>query len=133
MNSCFFIGHREASEEIFPELAETVERHIVDYGVTEFIVGNYGGFDRMAARAVISAKALHPGITLLLLLTYHPAERGIRSASVRYRQSKSVYDQSCGLSDCLCVASGEQCKGSSGVCPAKRNPYFKFRKYAAKH
>ena len=50
MKSCFFIGHREASEEIFPELAEAVERHIVDYGVTEFIVGNYGGFDRMAAR-----------------------------------------------------------------------------------
>lgn len=59
LKSCFFIGHREASEEIFPELAEAVERHIVDYGVTEFIVGNYGGFDRMAARAVISAKALH--------------------------------------------------------------------------
>ena len=58
LKSCFFIGHREASEEIFPELAEAVERHIVDYGVTEFIVGNYGGFDRMAARAVISAKAL---------------------------------------------------------------------------
>lgn len=79
MNSCFFIGHREASEEIFPELAETVERHIVDYGVTEFIVGNYGSFDRMAARAVISAKALHPGITLLLLLPYHPAERPIET------------------------------------------------------
>lgn len=61
MKSCFFIGHREASEEIFPELAEAMERHIVDYGVTEFIVGNYGGFDRMAARAVISAKALHLG------------------------------------------------------------------------
>ena len=59
MKSCFFIGHWEASEEIFPELAEAVEQHIVHYGVTEFIVGNYGGFDRMAARAVISAKALH--------------------------------------------------------------------------
>ena len=70
MKSCFFIGHREASEEIFPELAEAVERHIVDYGVTKFIVDNYGGFDRMAARAVISAKALYPGITLLLLLSY---------------------------------------------------------------
>ena len=79
MKSCFFIGHREASEEIFPELAETVEHHIVDYGVTEFIVGNYGSFDRMAARAVISAKALHPGITLLLLLPYHPAERPIET------------------------------------------------------
>ena len=79
MKSCFFIGHREASEEIFPELAEAVERHIVDNGVTEFIVGNYGGFDRMAARAVISAKALHPEISLLLLLSYHPAERPIET------------------------------------------------------
>ena len=75
MKSCFFIGHREAFEEIFPELAEAVERHIVDYSVTESIVGNYGGFDRMATRAVILAKALHPEISLLLLRPYHPAER----------------------------------------------------------
>lgn len=56
MNSCFFIGHREASEDILPALTEAVIQHIVDYGVTEFIVGSYGGFDRMAAKAVISAK-----------------------------------------------------------------------------
>ena len=79
LKSCFFIGHREASEEIFSALTEAVEHHIVHYGVTEFIVGNYGGFDRMAARAVISAKALYPGITLLLLLSYHPAERPIET------------------------------------------------------
>ena len=59
MKSCFFLGHREASEEIFSALTEAVEHHIVHCGVTEFIVGNYGGFDRMAARDVISAKALH--------------------------------------------------------------------------
>ena len=79
MKSCFFIGHREASEEFFSALTEAVEHHIVHCGVTEFIVGNYGGFDRMAARAVISAKALYPGITLLLLLSYHPAERPIET------------------------------------------------------
>lgn len=77
MKSCFFIGHREASSEVFPALREAVERHIVEYGVTEFIVGNYGGFDRMAAKAVIEAKTQHPQITLTLLLPYHPAERPI--------------------------------------------------------
>ena len=77
MKSCFFIGHREASSEVLPALREAVERHIVDYGVTEFIVGNYGGFDRMAAKAVIEAKTQHPQITLTLLLPYHPAERPI--------------------------------------------------------
>ena len=60
MKSCFFIGHREASEEVFPVLAEAVERHITQYGVTEFFVGCYGGFDRLAARAVIAAKQRHP-------------------------------------------------------------------------
>ena len=50
--SCFFIGHREASEEIYPVLYAAVEQHILEYGVTEFIVGHYGGFDRLAASAV---------------------------------------------------------------------------------
>ena len=63
MKSCFFIGHREASLETLPALTEAVEQHIVQHRVTEFIVGNYGGFDRMAAKAVIAAKARHPEIT----------------------------------------------------------------------
>ena len=75
MKSCFFIGHREASSEVLPALEEAVEQHIVEYGVTEFIVGNYGGFDHMAAKAVIAAKERHRGITLSMLIPYHPAER----------------------------------------------------------
>ena len=76
--TCFFIGHREASEEIMPALDKAVEMHISEYGVTEFIVGNYGGFDRLAANAVIRAKQQYPQITLTLLLPYHPAERPIK-------------------------------------------------------
>ena len=75
MKSCFFIGHKEASSEVFPALLEAVEQHIVEYGVTEFIVGKYGGFDHMAAQAVIAAKKQHPGIALSMLIPYHPAER----------------------------------------------------------
>ena len=77
MKSCFFIGHREASVEILPALRDAVEQHIVEYGVTEFIVGHYGGFDRMAAKAVIDAKAQHPEIALSMLIPYHPAERPV--------------------------------------------------------
>ena len=77
--SCFFIGHREANEEIYAALRAAVEQHIVEYGVTEFIVGHYGGFDRLAARAVIEAKKTHPEVTLTLLLPYHPAERPIEA------------------------------------------------------
>lgn len=65
MKSCFFIGHREASEEILPALLQTIEQHITEYGVTEFIVGNYGGFDRMAAKAVVAAQKNSVQVTVL--------------------------------------------------------------------
>lgn len=60
-----------------PALIEAVEQHIVEYGVTEFIVGKYGGFDHMVAKVVIAAKEKHPGITLSMLIPYHPAERPV--------------------------------------------------------
>ncbi len=77
--SCFFIGHREAPASILPFLLEAVEYHIVSLGVTEFFVGHYGNFDKLAAQAVIAAKQQHPEISLALLLPYHPAERPIQT------------------------------------------------------
>ncbi len=79
MKSCFFIGHRETSSELLPILTQVVEKHISEYGVTEFVVGGYGNFDRLAAKAVISLKQQYPKITLSLLLPYHPAERPIET------------------------------------------------------
>ena len=70
MGICFFIGHREAGDELLPTLTEAVERHITEYGITGFMVGRYGNFDKLAARAVIGAKKRHPEVTLTLLLTY---------------------------------------------------------------
>lgn len=79
MKSCFFIGHRDVSADILPALTKAVEHHITQYGVTEFFVGHYGDFDRLAAKAVIAAKANHPQITLSLLLPYHPTERPVET------------------------------------------------------
>ena len=77
MKSCFFIGHREATEEVLPALINAVEQHIVEYGVKEFFVGTHGGFDRLAAKTVIEAKKRHIDVTLAMLLPYHPAERPV--------------------------------------------------------
>ncbi len=73
-HTCFFIGHRDAPESIYPELICEVERHIAEFHVQEFVIGNRGNFDSMAARAVCCAKLAHPDIKLILLLAYHPAE-----------------------------------------------------------
>lgn len=75
-NTCFFTGHREAPAQLYEALAAAVHRHITEYGVTEFVVGHYGAFDRMAARAVREAKRLHPGVSLLVLLPYYPDRAG---------------------------------------------------------
>lgn len=64
MKICFFIGYREAPDNLLPILDVEVERHIIEYGVTDFVVGRYGRFDGMAAHCVKAAKERHPEITL---------------------------------------------------------------------
>jgi len=74
---CFFIGHRFAPVEMYPSLLTAVIKHIAEHNVSEFLVGQYGDFDRMAARAVIAAKDSFPSVSLFLLLPYHPAEHPV--------------------------------------------------------
>jgi len=75
MKICFFIGHREAPDNLLPILDVEVERHIIEYGATDFVVGRYGRFDGMAAHCVKAAKERHPEITLTLLFPYNPYDR----------------------------------------------------------
>ena len=77
MKSCFFLGHRETPADIRAALEEAIEQHITELGVTDFFVGQYGAFDRMAQAALTNAKARHPYIWPYLLLPYHPADRPV--------------------------------------------------------
>jgi len=77
MKTCFFIGHRDAPDSLRTILAETVERHIVEFGVGAFYVGGYGRFDALAATAVRDAKKRHPEVTLMRLLPYHPFDQPV--------------------------------------------------------
>ena len=79
MKSCFFIGHREADERLLPKLINTIERLVVSEDVTCFYVGGYGGFDRIAATAAKRVKQSHPEIQLMMVLSYHPAERPVET------------------------------------------------------
>ena len=60
MSSCFFIGHREVEENLLQYILAASERLSVENDVTEFYVGGYGNFDRLAGRAVVMLKARYP-------------------------------------------------------------------------
>ena len=77
MRTCFLIGHRDVPGELRERLAKAIDEAIVRDGVTEFVVGQYGAFDRMAAGCLVEAKKNHPELRLELLLPYHPAERPV--------------------------------------------------------
>ena len=72
---CFLIGHRDVKMEIGPILLQSIEQHIIDYGVCEFWVGRQGGFDYLAARCLLEIKKLYPAVRLIQLFPYHPGER----------------------------------------------------------
>lgn len=71
MKTCFFIGHRDAPENIYDRLLTAVECHISEYGVMDFVVGRYGNFDRLATHAVMEAKQHHSDVSLTLLMPYY--------------------------------------------------------------
>lgn len=73
--TCCFLGHRDTPEGVRPRLARAVERHITQYGVTEFLVGGYGAFDRMAGAVAQEAKERHSFLRLFRLLAYLPPDQ----------------------------------------------------------
>ena len=68
--TCFFIGNRRVPSDIREQLTETVEKHIIEFGVTMFIVGHYGGFDSLAIGVLKDVKKQYPYIKLYLLAPY---------------------------------------------------------------
>lgn len=77
MFTCFFIGHCDAPGSIQEQLNETVAYLVKEHHVTDFIVGHYGNFDRMATIAVQRAIRCYPERELIaeLLEPYFPGDR----------------------------------------------------------
>ena len=67
---CFLMGSRIIADNIPELLKEQVERLIEQEGVTEFLVGQRGSFDMVAADTVRKAKERHPWVRLILLKAY---------------------------------------------------------------
>ena len=69
---CFLFGHRNTPDTVLEPIVRAVEKHYSEYGIREFVVGNRGNFDLLAAQAVRTVQETHPDIRLTLLLAYPP-------------------------------------------------------------
>lgn len=76
---CFLFGNRDTPESAEPLIAAEIERIYLGCKHTEvqFIVGNYGSFDRMAIGVLRRLKQKYPRMVVNLLTPWHPAERPV--------------------------------------------------------
>lgn len=70
--TCCFAGHSEiySPEEIYDKLTEIIEKLIITENIKDFMVGNYGNFDKLSAKAVRKLKEKYPDIRLNLVVPY---------------------------------------------------------------
>ena len=69
---CTFAGHGdyEYSEITYQKIVKFIKQLICEKNISEFWVGNYGGFDTLAARAVREVKEIYTHISLCLVIPY---------------------------------------------------------------
>lgn len=68
---CCFAGHSDVNISAEKEkVKEVAENLILEYGVKEFRVGNYGNFDICCSRAIKELKENYPDIKLSVVIPY---------------------------------------------------------------
>ena len=68
-NTAVFIGHNECYGVTSEQIKEAIVS-LIDKGVTEFLSGGQGGFDRLCGRCVYEVKKQYPNINNYLVIPY---------------------------------------------------------------
>lgn len=72
---CTFFGHSDAPQSIEPALRKTIADLIENLGVSEFLVGDSGNFDRLAKKVLQGLKQTYPQIEYYVVLTALPTDK----------------------------------------------------------
>jgi len=91
MKKCCFAGHSEIYTDkhlVYGMLKDKAEELIIEKGVKEFWVGNYGIFDHIATSAINELKKTYPDVLLMLIIPYLTKE--INEYKEKYRKD---YDE----------------------------------------
>lgn len=86
MKTVTFFGHSKLSPAQTPAIKEKLESELealIKQGADIFLLGGYGDFDNLCARAVRSLKEKHPHITSVLVIPYmtNPFDKNLYDCS----------------------------------------------------
>lgn len=80
--TCAFFGHRDCPENIFYKLKETIIDLIENKGVSNFLVGNNGNFDRLVIKVLSECKNTFPHIDYCVVLAYLPNNKNFEYPTI---------------------------------------------------
>ena len=69
---CCFVGHSHEyyTDDIYNRLTIYIAKLFIEEKISEFLVGNYGRFNKLAAKAVRNVKRYYPKVKLNLVIPY---------------------------------------------------------------
>ncbi len=70
-----FFGHRDAPSSVYEDLVAIITDLVEKQKVTRFYVGDKGGFDYMAQRALRTLSQTYPQIRYAVVLAYLPFDK----------------------------------------------------------
>lgn len=73
--SCCFFGHRDTPGRVRPKLIKAIKDLIEERGVTDFYVGNQGGFDSLVLSVLKQLAVSYPQIRYTVVLAYLPDDK----------------------------------------------------------
>ena len=71
---CSFLGHSD-SHHLNPKILQGAIEELIGNGVSEFYVGNQGGFDHMVIDCLFELKKIYRHISFSVVLAYLPTEK----------------------------------------------------------
>lgn len=81
-NTAVFIGHNECYGVTSEQIKEAIVS-LIDKGVTEFLSGGQGGFDRLCGRCVYELKKEYSSVNICFYLLQSPHRTEVRKWFLR--------------------------------------------------
>lgn len=93
--TCCFIGHRkvEETEELKEKLKETIERLMIEYGVTTFLFGSRSQFNDLCLKTVTELKEKYPDLKRIYVRAEFPYISEKYKAGLLERYEETYYPE----------------------------------------